>query len=100
MVRPELEARGLRVFEISAASHEGLRELTFAMAEVVSEREVDAPRPDGDPDRAAPEGRQRRGVHGQEVDGAWHVRGVKPQRWVQADRLQRTTRRWATSPTG
>src|ERR671937_399352 len=28
MVRPELEARGLRAFDISAASHEGLRELT------------------------------------------------------------------------
>ena len=35
MVRPELEARGLRVFEISAVSHHGLRELTFALAEAV-----------------------------------------------------------------
>ena len=37
LVRPELEERGLRVFEISAASQEGLRELTFAMAEVVGD---------------------------------------------------------------
>ena len=34
-VKADLEARGLRVFEISTASHEGLRELKFALAEVV-----------------------------------------------------------------
>ena len=35
LVRPDLEARGLHVFEISAASHEGLRPLTFALAALV-----------------------------------------------------------------
>lgn len=35
-VRPLLEERGLRVFEVSAVSHEGLREFSFAMAELVS----------------------------------------------------------------
>jgi GTPase len=35
LVRPELQARGLRVFEISAVTHDGLRELTFALAEAV-----------------------------------------------------------------
>ncbi len=34
-VRPELESRGYKVFEISATSHEGLRQLGFAMAEIV-----------------------------------------------------------------
>ncbi|GAA4156293.1 GTPase ObgE [Gryllotalpicola daejeonensis] len=34
-VRPELESRGFRVFEISTVSHEGLRQLSFALAEVV-----------------------------------------------------------------
>jgi len=34
-VRPELEARGYRVFEVSAVSREGLRELSFALAELV-----------------------------------------------------------------
>src|ERR687889_324487 len=34
-VRPELESRGYRVFEVSASSHEGLRQLGFAMAEIV-----------------------------------------------------------------
>src|SRR5947209_19427181 len=36
MVRPELESRGLRVFEISAVSHDGLRALTFALADAVA----------------------------------------------------------------
>ncbi|MFC5182981.1 GTPase ObgE [Actinomadura harenae] len=35
IVRPEFEKRGLKVFEVSAATHEGLRELSFAMAEMV-----------------------------------------------------------------
>lgn len=35
-VRPELEAQGYRVFEISTVSHEGLRELSFALGELVS----------------------------------------------------------------
>ncbi len=82
MVRPELEARGLRVFEISAASREGLRELTFAMAEVVTQERASreaAPvsrivlRPRGDSDAE---------FTVREVEGRWHVRGEKPQRWV------------------
>ncbi len=34
-VRPELESRGYKVFEVSATSHEGLRQLGFAMGEIV-----------------------------------------------------------------
>src|SRR5581483_3485829 len=37
LVRPEFEARGLPVFEVSAATRAGLRELTFALAKVVEE---------------------------------------------------------------
>ena len=35
MVRADLEARGLPVFLVSAVSHEGLRELSFAMGRIV-----------------------------------------------------------------
>ena len=35
LVRPAFEERGYRVFEISAVSREGLRELSFALAELV-----------------------------------------------------------------
>lgn len=34
-VREDFEKMGFKVFEISTASHEGLRQLTFAMAEIV-----------------------------------------------------------------
>ncbi len=82
MVRPELQARGLHVFEVSAASHEGLRKLTYEMASVVSAART-APaaveptrivlRPRGDDDAEFTIA---------SVDGAWHVRGPKPQRWI------------------
>src|SRR6185436_103441 len=37
LVRPDLEARGLEVYLVSSASHEGLRELSFAMARLVAQ---------------------------------------------------------------
>src|SRR6476646_2080057 len=43
MVVEELKGRDLRVFEVSAASGAGLRELTFAMAEIVTEARSMAP---------------------------------------------------------
>jgi GTPase len=79
----ELRERGLRVFEVSAASGEGLRELTFAMAEIVQAARVAKPvveakrivlRPasaDGSDDFTI--------TH--TADG-WRVRGEKPERWV------------------
>jgi GTP-binding protein len=82
LARPELEARGYRVWLVSAASREGLRQLTFAMGDVVSasrEAVIDvAPtrivlRPGGDTDDEFTIER---------VEGRWHVRGEKPRRWV------------------
>ncbi|WP_066587551.1 GTPase ObgE [Cellulomonas timonensis] len=43
LVRPELEARGLQVFEVSTASHEGLRQLTYALGELVDRARREAP---------------------------------------------------------
>ncbi len=82
MVRPELEKRGLDVFEISAASHEGLRELTYAMGELVASSRS-APR-DVAPRRIVlrPTGDADDEFSIREIDGAWHVRGEKPQRWI------------------
>jgi len=37
MVRPEFEKLGLRVFEVSALSKQGLKELSFAMAELIEQ---------------------------------------------------------------
>jgi GTP-binding protein len=41
LVRPGLEERGYKVFEISAVTHEGLRPLSFAMAELVKAARAD-----------------------------------------------------------
>src|SRR4029453_3741238 len=40
MVQPDLEARGYRVFQVSAVTREGLRELTFALAEAVAANRI------------------------------------------------------------
>jgi GTP-binding protein len=85
LVRAELVGRGLQVFEVSAVSHEGLRELTFALAESVSADRAARPPLDAarivlqpravdesgftvEPDPAQP--------------GGFVVRGSKPERWV------------------
>jgi len=83
IVREDFAARGLKVYEISAASHEGLRELSFAMAGLVAgarrERPVaEATRIVLRPPTAAggPEFTVK------ETGEGWRVRGEKPERWV------------------
>jgi GTP-binding protein len=79
----DLRERGLRVFPVSAASGEGMRELTFAMAEIVmaarAEREVveaqrivlRPPSADSGDDFTVTQ-----------TEDGWRVRGTKPERWV------------------
>ncbi|MEV6981284.1 GTPase ObgE [Sphaerisporangium sp. NPDC051017] len=103
MVRPMLEERGLRVFTISAATHEGLRELSFAMAEMVAAAR--AAKPVEEPTRLVIRPRQY-GETGFEVrrvdEHTFQVTGEKPERWIRqtdfsndeavgylADRLER-----------
>jgi GTP-binding protein len=88
LVRPDLEARGLQVFAVSAASHEGLRELSFALAaiietdraeraaaEVLRPRIVVRPTPvDETPFTVVVEGG---------TETVYRVLGAKPERWVQ-----------------
>jgi GTP-binding protein len=87
-VRPELEARGYRVFEISAVSRAGLRDLTFALGELVEKDravkalEVAAPRIVLRP-RAVNEVDFTVRVEGGTYGDIYRVLGTKPQRWVQ-----------------
>jgi GTP-binding protein len=85
MVRPEFEARGLPVFEISAATREGLRELTFAMARVVEQARAD--RPAVEPARIVlrPTAVNDSGftvTPDPEEPGGFIVRGERPERWI------------------
>ncbi len=43
LVRAELEGRGLRVFEVSAVSHAGLKELGYALTEIVEQARAARP---------------------------------------------------------
>ena len=83
MVKAELTERGLAVFEISAATHEGLRELGFAMAEVVTQARALAT--DSEPARVVirPAAVKDTGFEiVRTKDGAYLIRGEKPSRWV------------------
>jgi GTP-binding protein len=87
-VRAEFEALGLEVFTVSTATHQGLREFTLRIGQIVGaerrdreatvERERIVLRP-----RAVREDQLTIVVehHGEEV--AYRVRGAKPERWVQ-----------------
>jgi GTP-binding protein len=83
-VRDELEARGLDVFDVSAASHAGLRELSFAMAEIVASRRAETPV--AEITRIVLRPKAEAGVGREftitQVDNQWIVRGEKPKRWV------------------
>jgi GTPase len=89
-ITPELEERGFRVFPISTASHQGLRELTFALAGLVSEaRERSAAIELEQPERivlrpkAVNEAPFTVRAEGGEEHRFYRIRGAKPERWVQ-----------------
>lgn len=107
-VRPELEAQGYRVFEISAVSHEGLRQLSFALGELVEHARTEAaaaavslPRIVLRP-KAVNDSGFRVVTEGGSYGELFRVLGEKPERWVEqtdftndeaigylADRLQK-----------
>ncbi|MGC4175017.1 GTPase ObgE [Demequina sp.] len=86
MVRPELEERGMRIFEVSAVTHEGLRELSFALADMVAEERAKAPELEAAPIVIRPRAVDDSGFTVTHVrDGAedyFQVRGTKVERWV------------------
>jgi GTP-binding protein len=85
LVRPELEARGLTVFEISAATREGLRELGFELAARVAAYRASRPDPESTRIVLRPTAVDDAGftVEPDPADeGGFVVRGLKPERWV------------------
>jgi GTP-binding protein len=85
MVRGEFESRGLQVLEVSAATREGLRELTFAMARVVEEAR--AAKPAAEPTRIVlrPTAVNDSGFTvdvDPEEPNTFVVRGERPERWI------------------
>jgi GTP-binding protein len=82
LVRSDIEARGLRVFEVSAATHEGLRELSFALAALVEQRRAAAPPPERTRIVIRPVAVDDTGFTIEKgTDGVFVVRG-RPERWA------------------
>lgn len=92
LVRPDLEARGYRVFEISTVSRSGLRELSFALASIVAEHraaQADTPKPERVVIR--PRGAEQDfsvRVEGGTYGPIYRILGAKPLRWVQQTDFQ------------
>ena len=86
LVRPEFEERGYQVFEVSAATGEGLRQLGFAMAALVAEDR--AARPAEEPAervrvKVAVKPADEPGFEVIRMGDSFFIRGEKPRRWVQ-----------------
>ncbi|GAA4259198.1 GTPase ObgE [Dactylosporangium darangshiense] len=83
IVRPELEARGLAVHTVSAVTHEGLRELVFAMAEQVKQHRLAAPAVERTRIILRPVAVDDSGFTiERDAEGVYVVRGGAPERWV------------------
>ncbi|MCF3122902.1 GTPase ObgE [Streptomyces arenae] len=86
LVRPDLEERGYRVFEVSAVAHKGLKELSFALAELVGQARAAKPKEEATRIVIRPKAVDDSGftVRREEVAGEplFRVRGEKPERWV------------------
>ncbi|WEK14449.1 MAG: GTPase ObgE [Candidatus Microbacterium phytovorans] len=92
LVRPDLEARGYRVFEISTVSHDGLRALTFALGDIVTTHRA-AQAAVVVPERVVirPHGAEKEfivRVEGGTYGNIYRILGTKPVRWVQQTDFQ------------
>jgi GTP-binding protein len=86
-IRPELEARGYQVFEVSAASHTGLKELKFAMAKLVDSDRFEKAKIPARPKIQLMQTKREdnsfkivREFSG--VEEFFRILGAKPERWV------------------
>ena len=86
-VKADLEKRGYRVFPISAASREGLKELNWALAELVNQARADREAVPAKPRITLMQKKRSEGsftVTKEFYDGEeiFRIVGVKPERWV------------------
>jgi GTP-binding protein len=82
LVADDLAARGLTVVAVSAATREGLRELSFAMADLVTRSRRE--RPPAEPTRVVlrPPATGDAEFLVRRTPEGWRVQGDKPERWV------------------
>jgi GTP-binding protein len=85
MVAADFAERGWPVFQISAVSREGLRQLSFALAEKVEQYRRDRPEPVRKRPVIRPIAVDETGftvVADPDIEGGFIVRGTRPERWV------------------
>ncbi|MFD9825789.1 GTPase ObgE, partial [Streptomyces violascens] len=84
MIRPDLEARGYQVFEVSAVARTGLKELSFALAGIVAEARAAKPKEEATRIVIRPKAVDDAGftVTFDEANEVYRVRGEKPERWI------------------
>jgi GTP-binding protein len=82
LVHPELAERGWPTYAVSAVTHEGLRALTFALAEVVRSARDAAPRAEATRIVLRPAATDEPGFTVEPAGAGFVVRGEKPERWV------------------
>ena len=85
LVRTALEQRGLQVFPVSAASHEGLTEFGYALAAAVEQHRASLPAPEAARVTVTPRAVDDSGFTVERdpaEPGAFVVRGARPERWV------------------
>ena len=83
LVSADIAERGWKVLPVSASSHEGLRELMFAMAELVAARRAELPQTEATRIVIRPRSTSG-GVEFtvKQTGEGWRVRGDKPERWI------------------
>jgi GTPase len=82
MVKAEIEARGVKVLIVSAATREGLRELQFAMAELVEQARAAKPHDTATRIVLRPRAVDDAGFTVTRVGTQFFVRGERPERWI------------------
>ncbi|MFJ3324945.1 GTPase ObgE [Streptomyces griseus] len=83
MIRPDLEARGYQVFEVSAIAHKGLKELSFALAGIIAEARAAKPKEEATRIVIRPKAVDDAGFTVTlDDEGIYRVCGEKPERWV------------------
>ncbi|MBL1098167.1 GTPase ObgE [Streptomyces coffeae] len=82
IIRPDLQARGYQVFDISAVAHLGLKELSFALAKIVADARAAKPKEEATRIVIRPKAVDDAGFTVVAEDGFYRVLGEKPERWV------------------
>ncbi|KIZ18949.1 GTPase ObgE [Streptomyces natalensis] len=83
LIRPDLEERGYRVFEVSAVAHMGLKELSYALADIVAKARAAKPVQEATRIVIRPKAVDDTGFTvTAEGENFFRVRGEKPERWI------------------